>query len=167
MRFSFATRRTAACLTAITCLFFSEGCRGLGDGRKGLLAIGFDPAASPLEAGRELALALEWPRERGHFCIGNCQLDAKLEAIDALVVESSRPDVLEVMSVDLSDRRAPLVRVWAHAHGEAVLRARARGATRAGVREDDWRVRVAPTSGAVVSLAILNCDDSGPAIPVW
>jgi hypothetical protein len=128
------------------------GCARLGDGARGELAIGFDAAAVRLTAGRELSLAIERPLERGHFCLGNCDTDARLSPISALRVVSSAPSVVEVLDVDLQDGRAPLVHLRLHRAGQARLEATATSGT--SRLRDDWILRTsAPMSGDVIAWA--------------
>jgi hypothetical protein len=96
-----------------------------------------------------MSLAVEKPRERGHFCVGHCALDGKLEPLQLRRVVSSRPDRVEVVSLDDSDPRAPLVRIRTLAPGEVTLTVQAESRGRA--LEDAWRLEARPLSRIEVS----------------
>ena len=77
----------------------AAGCGRTGDGLERHLSLGFQTGARPIAVGVELSLAVERPRERGHFCVGHCALDGRLEPISLVRVVSSRPDRVEVLSL--------------------------------------------------------------------
>jgi hypothetical protein len=125
-------------LVAVVALTVMAGCGRTGDGLDRRLSIGFQTSARPIAVGVEMALAVERPRESGHFCVGHCALDSKLDPISLTQVVSSRPDRVEVVSLDGSDPRAPLVRIRTLAPGEATLTVRADW--RGKRIEDSWKL---------------------------
>ncbi len=131
----------------------AAGCGRVGDGRAGALAVGFDAARRPIAVGVELQLAVERPRQRGHFCVGHCELDAKLAPLHIRKAVSSRPDLVQVVSVDDSDPRAPLVRIRTLATGQARLSVEAESN---GTRfSDDWTLEARPLARIEVSRTTL------------
>jgi hypothetical protein len=136
-------------LIAMLILVGAAGCGRTGDGASRQLSLGFAPEAHPIAVGVELALAVERPTERGHFCVGHCALDRKLQPISLEQVVSSRPDRVKVVSLDDSDPRAPLVRIRTLAPGPATLSVAARVG---GRRVDDaWTLEARPLSRIEVS----------------
>ncbi len=130
-------------------LLVAVGCGRTGDGVHRRLSLGFDSAARPIAVGVELELAVEMPRERGHFCVGHCALDNKLEPLSLRRVVSSQPDRVEVLSLDDSDPRAPLVRIRTLAAGQASLAVEAVAQGRPV--EDSWILQARPLSRFEVS----------------
>jgi hypothetical protein len=141
---------TGLVLTVLSAL--SAGCaRDPGDGLHRQLAIGFDPSTRPLAVGIEVQLAIERPRERGHFCGGNCGLDRKLEPLWITRVTSSRPDRIEVLGIDDHDPRAPLVRLATRAPGETVVTVEAASSGGSVAVADAWTLEARPLSRIDVS----------------
>jgi hypothetical protein len=124
-------------------------CGRTGDGVNRRLSLGFAPETHPIAVGVELALAVERPTERGHFCVGHCALDKKLQPISLERVVSSRPDRVQVVSLDDSDPRAPLVRIRTLTPGPATLSVTARAGGR--VFDDAWTLEARRLSRIEVS----------------
>jgi hypothetical protein len=127
----------------------AAACGRTGDGLERRLALGFASESRPIAVGVELQLAIERPREKGHFCVGHCGLDSKLHPLRLTRVVSSRPDLIEVMSLDDSDPRAPLVRIRTLAPGQVALTAW--GESEGRRIEDSWVLDARPLSRIVVS----------------
>jgi hypothetical protein len=108
-------------LSCVIGALLAAGCGRTGDGVERRLSLGFATGTRPIAVGVELQLAVERPRERGHFCVGHCALDSKLDPLVLTKVFSSRPDLVEVVSLDDSDARAPLVRIRTLRPGQVTL----------------------------------------------
>jgi hypothetical protein len=130
----------------------AAGCGRTGDGLDRRLSLGFATQSRPIAVGVELELAVERPREKGHFCVGHCALDTKLDPLVLTNVSSSRPDLVEVVSLDAShkqDPRAPLVRIRTLGAGQVTLKVE--GQWRGKPISDSWQVEARPLSHIVVS----------------
>jgi hypothetical protein len=137
------------CLLSILGIVLAAGCGRTGDGLDRRLSLGFSTSARPIAVGVELQLAVERPREKGHFCVGHCALDSKLEPLVLTKVFSSRPDLVEVVSLDGSDPRAPLVRIRTLQPGQVTLHVEGRSGKK--MIADAWKLEARPLASIQVS----------------
>src|SRR4051794_26937644 len=127
----------------------AAGCGRTGDGLDRRLSVGFSTGSRPIAVGVELELAVERPREKGHFCVGHCALDSKLDPLVLTKVSSSRPDLVEVVSLDVSDARAPMVRI--RTLGPGIVKLTAEGRSGKKALTDSWMLEARPLSHIQVS----------------
>jgi hypothetical protein len=130
-------------------LVAAAGCGRTGDGLERRLSLGFQSQSRPIAVGVELSLAVERPRERGHFCVGHCGLDRKLEPLSLTNVFTSDASRVQVLSLDDSDPRAPLVRIRTLSPGEVTLTVQARSGKK--MLEDKWVLETRPLERIEVS----------------
>jgi hypothetical protein len=136
-------------LVGVLGLVVAAGCGRAGDGLERRLSLGFATESKPIAVGVELELAVERPRERGHFCVGHCALDNKLEPLTLTKVSTSQPDRVAFVSLDQSDPRAPLVRIRTIKPGQVTLKVE--GVSGGKPIADSWKLEARPLSRIAVS----------------